>query len=169
MTYYETLGVSRDATSVEIKRAYRRPAMQLHPDTAGEDSDVARRWGEVSEAYATLIDQAKRRKYDLGNEPIDSLTALFQRPDGLRHLDAMLPSAPLAAKPGVTTACVVEVSKEIMQSGGILDVPLLSRSEPIEVPKNATRLRFGRLAGLGEPGKNGGKDGDRLVILVPRA
>lgn len=169
MTYYETLGVSHDATPTEIKRAYRRLAMQLHPDTAGEDSEAARRWREVSEAYGTLIDPAKRRKYDLGNEPIDSLSALFQRPDGLRHLGAMLPSAPLAAKPGVTTACVVEVSMELLKDGGIIDAPMLSGSAPIVVPENASRLRFGRLVGLGEPGRNGGRDGDHLVILVPRA
>lgn len=62
--YYEILGVSRDASPEEIKKAYRRKARQLHPDYAGPDSEEA--FKELSVAYETLSNPDKRQMYDLG-------------------------------------------------------------------------------------------------------
>ncbi len=61
--YYDTLGVSRDASPQDIKRAYRKLAMKYHPDRSNEP-DAEDRFKEISEAYAVLSDEDKRRVYD---------------------------------------------------------------------------------------------------------
>ena len=61
--YYELLGVSRDASHEEIKRAFRRLARELHPDVSGEP-DAERRFRAVAEAYEVLSDPERRRTYD---------------------------------------------------------------------------------------------------------
>jgi curved DNA-binding protein len=62
--YYQTLEVSRDATSQEIKKSYRRLALKFHPDTNRNDPSSAEYFKEITEAYGVLIDPAKRRMYD---------------------------------------------------------------------------------------------------------
>lgn len=62
--YYKILGVGRNATGEEIKRAYRKLAMKNHPDHAKGDKTAEERFKKISEAYAVLSDAEKRREYD---------------------------------------------------------------------------------------------------------
>ena len=59
-SYYDVLGVKRDATQDDIKKAFRKLAAKYHPDTGGDEA----KFKEVSEAYTTLSDPAKRKEYD---------------------------------------------------------------------------------------------------------
>ena len=62
--YYEVLGVDRSASEAEIKKAYRKLAMQYHPDRNKEDEQAAARFKEAAEAYEVLRDPQKRQRYD---------------------------------------------------------------------------------------------------------
>jgi molecular chaperone DnaJ len=65
------LGVARDASAEEIKRAYRRLARQYHPDVSG-DAEDSERFKAVTNAYEVLSDPRKREMYDLGGDPLRS-------------------------------------------------------------------------------------------------
>lgn len=62
--FYETLGVSRDASPEAIKKAYRQLAKELHPDRNPDDQAAEERFKEVSAAYGVLSDDAKKKLYD---------------------------------------------------------------------------------------------------------
>ncbi len=74
LDYYAVLGVARDATPDEIKKAFRQLALQFHPDRNPDDVDAERRFREVAEAYQCLSDPDERLRYD-------KLGPLY-RPDG---------------------------------------------------------------------------------------
>ncbi len=63
LDYYDVLGISRDASQEEIKRAFRKLAFKYHPDRS-KISDAEEKFKEASEAYAILSDPEKRRQYD---------------------------------------------------------------------------------------------------------
>ena len=62
--YYKILGVNRNASDAEIKKAYRKLAMKNHPDHAKGDKAAEERFKKISEAYAVLSDKQKRQEYD---------------------------------------------------------------------------------------------------------
>lgn len=62
--YYEVLGVDRNATEADIKKAYRRLAKQYHPDLNKGDAEAEAKFKEINEAYSVLIDSEKRAQYD---------------------------------------------------------------------------------------------------------
>lgn len=62
--YYEVLGVRRDATPEELKKAYRKLAMQYHPDKNPGDKEAEEKFKEVGEAYRVLSDENLRARYD---------------------------------------------------------------------------------------------------------
>ena len=62
--YYEILEIGREASEQEVKSAYRKKAMQYHPDRNPDNHEAADRFKEAAEAYSVLSDQQKRSQYD---------------------------------------------------------------------------------------------------------
>jgi DnaJ family protein A protein 2 len=77
MSYYEELKIEREATKADIKKAFRNLSLQNHPDKGGDEE----KFKKISEAYNTLIDDDKRRQYDLSlNRPnMSGFRTGFQR------------------------------------------------------------------------------------------
>lgn len=69
--YYKILGIEKDATEQEIKKAYRKLAIIHHPDKNPDDEGAAERFKEIQEAHETLSDSQKRARYDSGEDLID--------------------------------------------------------------------------------------------------
>ena len=59
-TFYDVLGVKRDASKSDIQKAFRKLAAKYHPDAGGDEN----KFKEISEAYNTLSDESKRKEYD---------------------------------------------------------------------------------------------------------
>jgi len=79
MSFYVVLGVRRDATLEEIRRAYRRLARKYHPDLNPGDRRAAELFRQISEAYETLSDPDRRREYDrLGEAPAGPVDSVFE-------------------------------------------------------------------------------------------
>ena len=64
MTYYEILGIEKNASEKEIKTAYRKLAFECHPDRNPDDPLAEDKFKKISEAYAVLMDEGKRKQYD---------------------------------------------------------------------------------------------------------
>ena len=60
--YYDVLGLERDASPEQIKKAYRRAAHKFHPDRNSEDPDAESKFKEAAESYEVLSDAAKRQQ-----------------------------------------------------------------------------------------------------------
>ena len=82
--YYKILGVARDASEQDIKKAYRKLAMQYHPDrNPGKEEWANEKFKEINEAYGVLGDPEKKSQYDrfgtMGNWPLMLAIARFGR------------------------------------------------------------------------------------------
>src|SRR5512146_2761385 len=62
--YYKTLGVSKNASAEDIKKAYRKLARKFHPDVNPNDKEAHKKFKQINEAYEVLSDPEKRKKYD---------------------------------------------------------------------------------------------------------
>ena len=83
MDFYVVLGVRREATDEDIRRAYKRLARQYHPDINPGDREAASRFRDIAVAYETLVDAERRQRYDRG-EPVGVSRPQAKRSGGRR-------------------------------------------------------------------------------------
>jgi len=217
--YYEVLGVGRDASEDEIRKAFRGLARKHHPDVAKDKENAEEKFKEINEAYEVLGNTEKRRKYDsLGenwrhmgdfdpsgfpgggaaaergtgggygfhfegsgfSDFFENLfggrarerggfdpfaTAAQGRPERGRHPVGPLPGQDIEADILVTLHEAVHGSERVitLQSPGAPGEAARTRKVRFRIPSGVVEGQRIRLAGYGEPGRNGGRDGDLFL------
>jgi curved DNA-binding protein len=181
--YYEVLGVSRDASQDDIRRAYRKLARRYHPDL-NQESDAEERFKDVSEAYEVLSDPEKRERYDrLGarwraGEEVPDFEDLFGQQgfggdtrvefgDGAfseffeRLFGGGGPSAATGPLRGRDQEAGLELTLEEALAGGKRRLTFDGgRSFEVNIPAGVREGQRIRLAGQGTPGRDGAPPGD---------
>ena len=189
--YYEMLGVPRDASSEDIRRAYRKLARQYHPDI-NHDSDAEERFKEVGEAYEVLSDPEKRERYDrlgdqrrAGGEAPDmaDFEDLFGRAgfgsdvrvefgegefsdffEGLFGEGARVADG--GSLRGRDHEAVLELSLEEALTGGRRRLSLDDEgSFEVKIPAEVREGQRIRIAGKGAPGRGGAPPGDLYLVV----
>jgi curved DNA-binding protein len=178
--YYETLGVARDASADDIRRAYRKLARKHHPDV-NHEPEAEDRFKTISEAYEVLRDPETRARYDRfganwraaqnvagadGFEPGDvqfefgdaDLGDLFEGLFGRRR------GGDAFSMRGSDHEAVLELTLEEAARGGRRRLSLGDGSDlEVEIPRGVRDGQRIRLAGQGAPGIGGGPAGDLFL------
>lgn len=174
--YYAVLGVSRDASDAEIKRAFRELARQHHPDV--NPADGGERFREINEAYAMLSDKDTRARYDRWGHPDEGSSGLSavvdaaqdilndvfrrrrnkQRGRDIRYtLEVTFEEAAFGASKTVTVTTDAE--------GGASGRDPVTREISIVVPPGLKDGTVKTLRGEGHPGRGGAASGDLHVLI----
>jgi curved DNA-binding protein len=152
MDYYSILGVNKNATPEEIKKAYRKLAMAHHPDRTGGDDT---RFKQIQEAYATLSDNNKKQQYDnpqpqfnynandfRGHNPFNGAHDIFGRPTRQRQRN-----------PDITISVSINLVDALIGKNLIAVYRLRTGKEEtveISIPKGAKDSDTIRYHGLGD-------------------
>jgi curved DNA-binding protein len=183
--YYKMLGIEKTASQGEIKKAYRKLAMKYHPDHTKGDKSAEEKFKEISEAYAVLSNEEKRKQYDTfgsaGFQQRYSQEDIFRgfdfndifkefgfgnRGGGNRFSFGSQSRQPRAAK-GQDLVYKLPLSIKEVAAGASKTVSFQrqDRSETItiKIPKGMTAGKKLRLVGKGEPSPYGGSPGDLFV------
>jgi curved DNA-binding protein len=189
--YYAALGVPRDASADDIRRAYRKLAREYHPDV-NKDPVAEDRFKEIAEAYEVLRDRAKRERYDrLGRDwragqdapegfaagdtysgfgDAEGFSDFFESLFGARRAGGARRGAEGFARRGADQQAVLELTLEEAAAGGSHHLAFGDgRGYDVKIPAGVRDGQRIRLAGEGGPGAGGGPAGDLFlrVRLVP--
>src|SRR5713101_5560026 len=97
--YYKTLGVPKNASTDDIKKAYRKLARQYHPDVVGK-SDAEKRFKEINEANEVLSDPEKRKRYDTVGPEWEQFAQQRGIPSAMTPAGSLISSERSSARPG---------------------------------------------------------------------
>lgn len=191
--YYDILGVVKTASEEEIKKAYRKKALEFHPDRNKNDPKAEDKFKEVNEAYAVLSDKEKRKQYDMFGA--EGFHKRFSQEDIFRGFDineilrgfgiggfggtmddlfggggpfgSMFGQRPGGPRRGQDLVSEIDITFEEAALG---TEKALSIQRPKGVQKTHVKVPAGiqsgsrlRLAGQGQPGPDGGPPGDLFL------
>ena len=184
--YYETLGVARDASQDDVKRAYRRLARKFHPDVSKE-ANAESRFKEVGEAYEVLKDPEKRAAYDRFGKDWKHGQEFRPPPDWERQFNfggggfsgtsgfsdffetlfghGGARGGPVRARGG-DQSTKLEIPIEDAYRGATRNITLRGRTLSVRIPRGITEGRRIRLSGQGGAGAAGGPAGDLYLTVA---
>lgn len=182
--YYATLGVAKDASDKDIKKAFRTLAREFHPDNNPGDASAEARFKEINEAYDTLGDEETRREYDharemgyfvggpQGNQQYVRVEDIFGGGFGGSSQDLFSgiedlfggrrARQPRPTKGADVTGSVTLTFHEAL-AGTTKEFNAPSGTVKVRIPKGVADGTKVKAAGKGSPGANGGPPGDFLV------
>src|SRR5205823_4442264 len=164
--YYEVLGVSRTASAEELKRAYRKLALQFHPDRNPNDPQAESRFKEVNEAYEVLSDQSKRQRYDsFGHAGTQGMPGFDF--GGINDIFDMFFGAAAAGRPRCDGEGKV-IEKPCRTCAGTGHRPGEKKVQ-VTIPAGVDTGSQIRLTGEGEVGPRGGVAGDLYIVIHVKA
>jgi molecular chaperone DnaJ len=169
--YYVVLGLSRDATELEIKRSFRELARKYHPDV--NSSDEGEKFREINEAYAVLSDRDSRQRYDRWGHADDGSSGLGAVVDAAQEIINDVFRRRRGKSKGKDIRYTLEVSFEEAAFGVSKTItlphesatPASARELTIVVPAGMKEGTVKTLRGEGEAGKGGGANGDLHVQI----
>lgn len=175
--YYQILGVDRNASGTEVKKAFRRLAHELHPDVNAHDPGAEEKFKAAAEAYEVLSDAERRRAYDAygheglrsggfppGGAGFGSVEEIFQAFFGGGGFEFEMRRGPMRGQDLMHT---VEITAVDAMLGKAIKIPSHEGEREIELPPGIQHGTQLGLRGHGLPGSNGGPPGDlRIVVNV---
>ena len=184
--YYQILGVSKNASAEEIKKSYRKLALQYHPDKNQGDKLAEEKFKSLTEAYEVLGDSKKRKKYDelganwkqyeqSGFDGFDfgrSTHESFQHGGFSDFFDAFFGSGFYQTKQrqsrvqkGSNVQATLIISLEEAFHGTVKQIQINDSRLKIPISKGVKDGQILRLKGKGRPGSQPGMEGDLLITL----
>ncbi len=167
--YYVVLGVSRDVSDVEIKRAFRELARKYHPDVNSDDA--GEKFREINEAYAVLSDKDSRARYDRWGHPDDGSSGFSAVVDAAQDIINDVFRRRKAKAKGKDIRYTLEVSFEEAAFGvsKSITLPDTLNNRPRElivvIPAGMKEGTVKTIKGEGEQGKGGAANGDLHVQI----
>ncbi len=167
--YYVVLGVSRDVSDLEIKRAFRELARKYHPDVNSDDA--GERFREINEAYAVLSDRESRSRYDRWGHPDDGSSGFSAVVDAAQDIINDVFRRRKTKAKGKDIRYSLEVSFEEAAFGvsKTITLPDTLNNRPREltvvIPAGMKEGTVKTIKGEGEQGKGGAANGDLHVQI----
>jgi len=167
--YYVVLGVSRDATEIEIKRAFRELARKHHPDV--QSDDAGEKFREINEAYAVLSDREARARYDRWGHQDDGPSGLGAVVDAAQDIINDVFRRRRGKAKGKDIRYTLEITFEEAAFGVTKTITIpgatdaVAREITIVIPPGMKEGTVKTLKGEGELGKGGAANGDLHVQI----
>lgn len=178
--YYDVLGVPKDASEADIKRAFRELARKFHPDVNPDRPDAGEKFREINEAHAVLSDASQRARYDRwghsdGSSDVSGFGAVV---DAAQEVINDVLRRRKVKQRGRDLRYTLEISFEEAAFGCSKTItipqtaadgqPSSSREFTVVVPVGSKDGGVKLIRGEGEPGRGGGASGDLNVVVRVR-